>query len=206
MNETRTLQEDIRQPKGAAGVRAVIGSAPLRFAYADPPYFGCGKARYGHQHAEAAKWDDKQTHAELVNRLVTEYPDGWAMSCNSKDLRWLLPMCPEESRVGAWVKTWHQIRPTSTQWAWESVIWCGGRKDPKRNPMVRDWHKCNVALQRGVVGAKPESFCRWILDILCAEKHDTIDDLFPGSGAVTRSIDAWKTERTLWEQNDQAER
>jgi hypothetical protein len=51
-------------------------------------------------------------------------------------------------------------------------------------------------------GTKPERFTRWVLeDLLGAQKHDTIDDLFPGSGGVSRAVEAWKTERTLWEQN-----
>lgn len=178
--------------------------APLRFAYADPPYHGCGKRLYGELHAEAAVWDDKQEHINLVNRLVSEYPDGWAMSCNPKDLRWLLPVCPEDARVGAWVKSWHQIRPTTTQWAWEAVIWCGGRKDNKREPMVRDWLQANATRQQGTPGAKPGAFCRWILDLLNAQKCDTIDDLFPGSGAISRAVEAWKTERTLWEHNERS--
>jgi len=177
----------------------ILGSQ--RYAYADPPYFGCGQRLYGKQHPDAAIWDDKQTHINLVNRLVAEYPDGWALSCNSKDLRWLLPACPEDARVAPWVKTWHQIRPTTTQFAWEPVIWCGGRKDPKRTPMVRDWMQANATRQKGTAGAKPPEFCRWILDLLNAQNVDTIDDLFPGSGAVTHAVDAWKRQRTLWEPN-----
>lgn len=41
-----------------------------------------------------------------------------------------------------------------------------------------------------VIGAKPAAFCRWIFDLLGAQPGDTLDDLFPGSGAITR---AWHT-------------
>jgi hypothetical protein len=38
-----------------------------------------------------------------------------------------------------------------------------------------------------VTGAKPAAVCRWIFGLLGAEPGDTLDDLFPGSGAVTRA-------------------
>ena len=38
-----------------------------------------------------------------------------------------------------------------------------------------------------VVGAKPAVFCRWLFDLLGAACGDTLDDLFPGSGAVGRA-------------------
>lgn len=41
-----------------------------------------------------------------------------------------------------------------------------------------------------VIGAKPAAFCRWMFHLLGAQPGDTLHDLFPGSGAVTR---AWAT-------------
>lgn len=160
----------------------------MKFAYADPPYFGCGQSHYGEHHPEAAVWDDKQTHLDLVARLVGEYPDGWALSCNPRDLAWLLPACPDDVRVAAWCKTWHQIRPTTTQFAWEPVIWRGGRKDPKRSPMVRDWLACAVTRQTGLRGAKPEDFNQWILDLLAYREGDQLDDLFPGTSGMVGAL------------------
>jgi hypothetical protein len=161
----------------------------VRFAYADPPYLGCGKSHYGEHHPDAALWDDPATHLSLVARLLDEYPDGWVLSCNPRDLGMYLPAAPE-ARVGAWCKTWHQIRPTTTQFAWEPVIFQGGRKDSKRSPMVRDWLSCPVTRQRGLKGAKPARFNQWVLDLL-AYRHgeDTIDDLFPGSGSMAITLD-----------------
>ncbi len=40
-----------------------------------------------------------------------------------------------------------------------------------------------------MIGAKPAAFCRWVFDLLGARPGDHLDDLFPGSGGVTR---AWK--------------
>lgn len=161
----------------------------MRFAFADPPYLGCGKSHYGDQHPDAAAWDEPSTHLALVARLVDEYPDGWVLSCNPRDLAMYLPACPEGYRVGAWTKTWHQIRPTTVQFAWEPVIFFGGRKDPKRSPMVRDWLSCAVTRQRGLKGAKPDLFNQWVLDLLAFQPGDTLDDLFPGTGSMSHTLD-----------------
>lgn len=160
----------------------------MRFAYADPPYLGCGAKLYGPHHDEAADWDDPQTHIDLIAHLCDEYPDGWAVSLHLPSLRLYLAHVPEDARVGAWVKTWHQIRPTTTQFAWEPVIWRGGRKDNKRTPMVRDWIAANATRQRGLPGAKPDEFNRWITDLLNMQDGDTLVDLFPGTGGMARAL------------------
>ena len=160
----------------------------MKFAYADPPYYGRAKEIYGKHHPEAVDWDNQDTHLQLVARLCDEYPDGWALSCNSKDLRWILPACPEDARVASWCKTWHQIRPTSTQWTWEPVIWRTIKKDPKR-PMVRDHLIGTMQTGRVVPGAKPHAFNRWVLDLLVFDHEtDTLDDLFPGSGGMSFAL------------------
>ena len=66
----------------------------MRFAYADPPYPGCAHI-YLRENPSATEVD----HAALLQRLVAEYPDGWALSCNPRDLLWLLPACPDDVRV-----------------------------------------------------------------------------------------------------------
>ena len=38
-----------------------------------------------------------------------------------------------------------------------------------------------------MIGAKPPAVCRWIFGLLGAGPQDTLDDLFPGSGAVSRA-------------------
>lgn len=163
----------------------------MKFAYADPPYFGCGASHYGEHHEEAAVWDDKQTHLDLIARLCDEYPDGWALSLNSTHLSWQLPACPEDARVAAWVKKFHQIRPMTVQYAWEPVVWRGGRKDHKRTPMVRDWFTSHPTMRRGLSGAKPDDFNRWVLDLLNFDPaEDTLDDLFPGSGGMAQTLAA----------------
>ena len=161
----------------------------MRFAYADPPYFGQGKKDYGHRHAEAGVWDKAAAHLDLAGRLVDDYPDGWALSCNPKDLRMYLPALPTDVRVAAWVKTYHQVwGHITTQYAWEPVIFRGGRVIKGRNPMVRDWCSADVARGTGFKGAKSIAFNRWVLDLLGYQDGDTVDDLFPGTGSMGKTL------------------
>ena len=166
----------------------------MKFAYADPPYHRMGKRMYGVHHDEAAIWDDKQTHLALIDRLVSEFSDGWAMSCNPADLQWLLPHCPPTVRVAAWTKTFHQIRPlASVQYAWEPVIWDGGRQLRNRKPMVRDWLSCARSMKKGLPGAKPHQFNCWVLDLLGYDPtEDDIVDLFPGTHGMTAAANEMK--------------
>lgn len=159
----------------------------MKFAYADPPYLGCGKL-YATQHPEALLWDDPSTHKALIERLCAEYPDGWAMSLSSPSLQTILPMCPTDVRVSAWVKPFAVFKPNvNPAYAWEPVIWRGGRtKRSRKDDTVRDWHSENITLRRGMPGAKPPGFPFWIAALLGADVRlgDTITDLFHGSGAM----------------------
>lgn len=154
------------------------------FAYADPPYFGQGAKRYGFP-----EWDTKERHHQLVRDLFVCYPDGWALSCNPADLCWILPKCPDTARVAAWCKTFHQIHATAVQWAWEPVIFYGGRPGTVK-PMVRDWLTCARTNRKGTHGAKPEAFNRWVLQLLNFQPGDTLNDLFPGTGGMSATIHA----------------
>lgn len=158
----------------------------MKFAYADPPYFKQGKKHYGKLHDAADIWDGKQAHLDLIDRLIREYPDGWALSCNPAELPWMIQH--EGIRVCAWVKTFHQIRGTTVQYAWEAVLLYGGRKDNKRKPMVRDWLSCRIAMKKGLTGAKPTEFNLWILDLLNFKNGDVLDDLFPGTNSMAEAI------------------
>lgn len=163
-----------------------MGWQAVKFAYADPPYYKLGKRWYGKLHTEAAEWDKKETHLALIERLINEYPDGWALSCNPAQLPWMIKH--DGIRVCAWAKTFHQIKPTTVQYAWEAVLLYGGRKDNKRKPMVRDWMSSSIALRKGLVGAKPLAFNLWILDLLNYQPGDELHDLFPGSNGMAEAI------------------
>lgn len=161
----------------------------MRFAYADPPYLGCGKL-YKNHHAEALVWDDPETHRKLIESLQ-EY-DAWAMSLTSTSLQTILPMCPEDCRVGAWVKPFAVFRPNvNPAYAWEPVIYRGARKRERYAPTIRDWHSANITMRKGLTGAKPESFAIWIFNLLGAEGGDDFVDLFPGTGVMTRMWESW---------------
>lgn len=159
----------------------------MRFAYADPPYIGQAKRHY-----QCAEID----HAELIARLVRDYPDGWALSLSSPTLLHILRLCPPDVRVAAWCKSFcafkRGVRPA---YAWEPVIYRGGRNPsnghrhlpPEKNgkqTTPKDFIVEPITLKKGLVGAKPEKVCRWILQLLNAQLGDMVDDLFPGTGIM----------------------
>lgn len=163
----------------------------MRYAYADPPYLGLCKV-YDHEHHGGGCWDDIGTHQQLIDRLCSEF-DGWALSLHTPTLRDILPLCPDDCRVAAWVKPFASFKPNvNPAFAWEPVIFCGSRKRERDETTVRDWLACNITLKRGFRGAKPEGFALWILDLLGVQEDDEIVDLFAGSGAVQRAWDAYR--------------
>lgn len=166
----------------------------MRFAYADPPYLGCGRL-YAEHHPDALDWDDPEIHRRLILRLREEYPDGWVLSASSPSLQTILQFCPADVRIGAWVKPFASFKPNvNPAYAWEPVIFRGGRKHVRQDDTVRDWIAESITLQRGLTGAKPRGFGRWIFALLNAQRGDTFDDLFPGSGAVTAAWQEWSGE------------
>lgn len=161
----------------------------MRIAYADPPYIGQAQRHY-----QCAEID----HRELIDRLCREFPDGWALSASSPSLREILPLCPPEVRIGAWCKSFcafkRGVRPC---YAWEPVIFLGGRNRNAAVPLKggkqitpKDFFVCPITLKKGLVGAKPEKVCRWILDMLNVLPGDSVVDLYPGTGVMGRVADA----------------
>lgn len=160
----------------------------MRLAYADPPY--PGRAHLYRDHPDYAGEVD---HAALIKRLVRY--NGWALSTSAAALRDILPLCPSEVRVLAWVK--HTVNI-----AWEPVIVKSAR--PISTQSLRDWiHVEPEAFQwrpkpdSYVIGQKPGPFCEWLFGWLGAEPDDTLDDLFPGSGAVERAWNRWSAQPQL---------
>lgn len=170
----------------------------MRFAYADPPYYGYAEKFYGHLHPQAHVYDTLAAHMVLIDRMCREFSDGWALHMTSGNLRDILPLCPPEARVCAWVKGFSSFKPgVRLQHAWEPVVIMGGRKR-ERLHCVRDWFQERITLERGFQGAKPERVVVWVLEMLAAEPEDEIVDLFPGSGAVTQAIDRWRSQPRLF--------
>jgi hypothetical protein len=177
------------------------GATLMSFAYADPPYLGCCKL-YDHHHPSGVCWDRAETHLALIAEMTSAYRDGWALSASSPSLRTILPMCPADVRVGAWVKTFSTfkkgVRPA---YAWEPVIFWRGRNPNAGHPhpppvkggaqtTPKDFHEtwaqegiaCPITLRKGLTGAKPAAFCDWVLDLLNVQPGDVVVDLFPGTG------------------------
>lgn len=164
----------------------------MKFAYADPPYLGLAHV-YKKLHPEAHVWDDPETHRRLIGRLIDEYPDGWAMSLSMQSLREILPMCPSDIRVMAWVKPFAPFRPDySIAFCWEPVVLRGGRKQTRQERTVRDYLSEPIRLKAGgsLAGEKPPAFGHWILDALNVKYGDTVDDLFPGTGVIGQCVAA----------------
>ena len=161
----------------------------MRIAYADPPYIGQAKKHYG-----CAEID----HAELVARLCANY-DAWALSLSSPSLHQVLPLCPTDTRVAAWVKPFAIFKPgVNPAYAWEPVLYRGVRKRPRSVPTVRDWCSCNMTLKRGLLGAKPFGFCEWLFNLLAVDiMEDEFFDLYPGSGAVSRAYEEWRKQKNM---------
>jgi hypothetical protein len=160
------------------------------FAYADPPYLGCG-ALYAKHHPDALVWDDPATHRRLIEQMSDEYPDGWAMSASTPSLMTLFPMLPERHRICAWVKPFAVFKPNvGVAYAWEPVVVVGGRRRTRQQRTVRDWFACEITLKKGLVGAKPAPVIHWILDLLNVQRGDEVADLFPGTGVVGRCVEA----------------
>lgn len=185
----------------------------MRFAYADPPYLGCAVKFYG-DHPEAAVYDTLDGHRKLIDRLVAEFPDGWAYSLTSSSLQAILPLCPDDVRIGAWVKPFHVykkgVRPA---YAWEPLIYRGGRQvavaPPKGGQAVtpKDFVAANITMKKGTIGAKPPEFCYWLFELMGLDPTtDTLVDIFPGSGAVGFAWNRWcglpvADELSLWDED-----
>lgn len=158
----------------------------MKFAYADPPYIGQAKKRYSHD-PKCAEVD----HEKLIEEL--DAYDAWALSLSTPTLKQILGYCPDDVRVGAWVKPFCAFKPNvNPAYAWEPVIYRGARKRGRKEPTVRDWVSANITLKKGLCGVKPSSFNMWLFQLLGAQPDDEFVDLFPGSGGVSRDWEIFK--------------
>lgn len=177
----------------------------LRLAIADPPYLGRAHRWYGEggrghgggrgradEHPEAAAWDDPEQHRRLVDDLVSRY-DGWAVAASPTSLPVYLAHAPADVRVLVWHRRNAQPSGERVLPRWEAVV--------VRVPETRRTYGTGLAVsdvldapisRSGFTGAKPSVWTRWVLDALGHDPAagDTVDDVFPGSGAVTRELAA----------------
>jgi hypothetical protein len=167
--------------------RVRAAGAPLVVAYADPPYPRLARRYYGTEEVD---------HAALVQRLVDEFPDGWALSTSARALQEVLALCPRGVRVCSWHRGAVRKGPaTQARTAWEPLLVWGGRRSSLAPGEVLDdtlVHAMNGGRRShpgALPGMKPPQFSRWLFRLLGLARGDTFVDLFPGSGAVTR---AWQ--------------
>lgn len=163
----------------------------MRFAFADPPYLGCAESVYGDP-----TYDNPEAHRALIARLA-EY-DAWVLCLHAPSLFVIRAMCPADARVLIWAKTWVNLGPAAASgflpYCWEPVIAHGGRR-PTGN-VIRDWWSGAPEMQN-FKGAKPLGFCWWLFHAMGLEPDDEFDDLFVGSGAVSRAWTAWRDQYRL---------
>lgn len=164
----------------------------MKLAYADPVYLGMSK-RYP-EHPESHIFDDVQTHADLIARLDSDY-DGWAYSMSSVSLPHILPHVPDGVRIAAWLKSFAAFKPNvRIAYTWEPVLFVPARDSSKDGaPVGRDHLVEPITLRKGLVGAKPERFCRWVLDLMgYRPDSDSVDDIYPGTGVMGRVVDNYQ--------------
>ena len=163
----------------------------MKIAYADPPYMGC--SGYYPEHEEV-------DHKKLLEDLSWNY-EGWALSCRSGSLAFLLNHYLVKDRVengvvrvAAWVKPFASFKPNvNPAYAWEPVIFKPAReKRDRAERTVRDWVSANITIKKGLVGAKPTGFCYWLFELLGATPDDEFYDLYPGTGIVTKCWESWR--------------
>jgi len=172
----------------------------MRIAYADPPYPGesymyrePARPRKAVTYQPGPDAAGEVDHAELIERLVRDFPDGWALSTKAPALRELLPLCPPRARVMPWVKPFASWKPgINPSYSWEPIIVFGGRKRERSEKTVRDWVAANITIGKGLAGVKPYEVCAWLFEVMGMGPLDELVDLFPGSGAVTEAWEIWK--------------
>lgn len=165
----------------------------MKIAYADPPYPGCA-----HLYKDHPDYDGEVDHAELIRHLDTF--DGWCLHTASSTLKGVMDAaeaaCVFQYRVMAWVKPFAAFkRNVPVAYAWEPVLVRAARKPVVKPGMTyRDWIAEPITMRRGLTGAKPEAVCHWLFEVMGCEHDDELHDLFPGTGAVSRAWESWRSQ------------
>jgi hypothetical protein len=159
--------------------------------YADPPYVGCA-----HLYKDHADFAGEVDMAALIKKLEADF-DGWVLhaSATPTSMAILSPLvATTNARWMAWVKGFAAFKKNvSVAYAWEPVIVKAARKPVVSKRLVmRDWIQESITLKRGLTGAKPEAVCHWAFEMVGARPDDDLQDLFVGSGAVSRAWKSWQ--------------
>lgn len=172
----------------------------VRVAYADPPYPGCA-----HLYKDHPDYAGEVNHYLLCEQLADDY-DGFILHTSSVALEHVLrcvrkamPMSADTVRVMPWVKQFAAFKANvPVAYAWEPVLVKAPRKPVVSGRVVmRDWIMCPITMQRGLTGAKPDAVCRWAFEVAGLEPEDELVDMFPGTGAVTKAWERWRSETRL---------
>lgn len=187
----------------------------MRLAIADPPYLGRANIWYGDgmkksqlskrdggrsncgtrpadNNPNAKDWDDPTRHEEMVIQLIDNY-DGWVIAMAHDNLRDYLTFVPRNVpvRIAIWTKTQPMPSGSRLMNVYEPCIVHipAGRRDSEGSGQsVADSVRI-PRINNGFAGAKPPAWTRWCLDMMGYDAElDTVDDLFPGSGAVSAEL------------------
>jgi hypothetical protein len=189
----------------------------MRLAIADPPYLGTAEMLYGARqlaamnvggslgrhttdrdgpmhkadaHPDAVSWDDPVTHRAMVDDLVAGF-DGWGIALRPGELFHYLRWVPDDTRIAVWHDP--QTMPTGShpRRRWEAVLVYrppGRRRITDVPTPVGDVLTCPHTAT-GFAGAKPLAWVEWVLAMMgYCPTHDTVDDLFHGSGAIAAAL------------------
>lgn len=108
----------------------------MKIAYADPIYIGQARKLYK---------EPEMDHVALIERLETEFPDGWALSASVPSMHLIMDMLRDRGldlyrgdyRIGSCVKPFCAFKPNvNPAYAWEPVFFRGGGTEnpPAANP------------------------------------------------------------------------
>lgn len=186
-----TCSKSCRQADHRARIRRAeleADAAPLRLAYADPPYPGQSGIYRGHP-----DYAGEVDHRALVSQLAGF--DGWALSTSAAALAMVLGLAaelePREVRVAAWIRGAVPHPTARIRTGWEPLLVVPARRlaGPAVVDVLTATPRPRPTLPSAVVGMKPPVFCEWMFGLLGALPGDSLADLFPGSGIVAR---AWR--------------
>jgi len=181
--------------------------ALMKLAIVDPPYLGRANRYYGNGagggggnrkkykpnfHPEASIWDKESEHQDLIDNLSKFY-DGFAIAMSSHNLSQYLKRNETASnsiyRIGIWHKPSAVPSGSRITNSYEPVLFRipDERRSRAKGKKMRDVLVANPP-RVGFLGAKPNTWTHWVLDVLGYENEDIVDDLFPGSGIVSEAI------------------
>lgn len=175
----------------AGGASRVTMRSRARRWYGDGPR-GYSDSPRADLHPNAGMWDDLDAHRELLLLLVEQY-DGWAIATTPDGLGAYHPL-----PINAQLMSWH--KPTAIdddRLPPLNEAATARHTSPRRVALARTvgYRTCSLPFRqarhspRSFVGAKPEAWTHWVLDALGYDPEvDELDDLFPGSGAVTAAV------------------